>query len=362
MNRMFSFCCGVLAAAVLMCTSGTSHPRNATAGCPQAKSAVSAAIENAVRATVRITARDRKEEAATTGSGVIISSAGLVLTARHVVFQDGLPAREIQAGIVKVSDPGLPAGRPRRLQLVAEDESLDLALLQLESGAARNLPFLSLAERADLNFGTALKLVGFPQAGGVTTTVTGATVIGFDSRHGWIKVEGAMMRGVSGGAAIDEQGRLVGIPMRVATDQAPLSDEDDREGAIVTLGKVGFIRSAETITKFLLRHRALTQAALPMLSRGITLTGQVIDSRTGQRLSEVSIGLLPASAGAPDRYISPFEWIALGRTAQGGDFRLNQAVKPGRYWLKAVHDEYEPFIRQIEIVDHQQFEIRLKRE
>lgn len=211
-------CLALLAAAPIAGRAQDAKPKPARAD----------AVQQAVLATVHILtgamdAASGEFEGKGSGSGVIISPEGLVLTARHVVFQKNVPAREVWAGLVDGRNPRLPPTRVKRMKIVAEDAALDLALLRIESKrggeSAERFPFLRLATSDDLVFGSPLSVVGFPAAGGATTTVTSVNVVGFDARQGWIKVEGSVMQGASGGAAVNERGELVGIASQVAADR-----------------------------------------------------------------------------------------------------------------------------------------------
>jgi hypothetical protein len=301
------------------------------------------------------------------GSGVIISPEGLVLTARHVVFHKNAPAREVWAGLVDGRNPRLPPARVKRMKILAEDAALDLALLRIEpkrgGDGAERFPFLRLALDDDLVFGSSLSVVGFPAAGGATTTVTSVNVVGFDARQGWIKVEGAVMQGASGGAAVNERGDLVGIASQVAADRVLLFGDEDLPVGTLTLGKVGFIREAEKIRGFLRRHRTLTASALSASSPSLLVAGNVRDAGTGRSLANASVGVISPRAAAPESYVAPGEWLAVGRTSATGEFTLNRALKPGNYLVKIVHPDYKPLFRRVDIgKDQQTLDIRLKRE
>lgn len=69
-----------------------------------------------------------------------------------------------------------------------------------------------------------------PAWGGDTVTFTKGSVSGFLSAEGWIKTDAEINAGNSGGAAINRDGQLVGIPSAAAaeTTQVP--------------GKIGLVR------------------------------------------------------------------------------------------------------------------------
>ena len=134
------------------------------------------------------------------GSGVVIGRGDHVITNAHVI--DGA------VGKIKVSFH--PEGSPpvaTNGQVVFSNENIDLALIKVENPlgepieVSRNLPAL----------GDTLVLGGFPGIGGETLTATKGTVAGFDFNGAVIKFDGKIGRGSSGGAAVNEEGKLVGI-------------------------------------------------------------------------------------------------------------------------------------------------------
>jgi Trypsin-like peptidase domain len=310
----------------------------------------------ATQATVRImtgmfdkTSGDFRAHAK--GSGVIISPNGLILTARHILFPDDVPAAEIWAGFIDPLQPGLPPQRARRLKLLAEDKALDLALLKIEGGkttASVRYPFLPLAASSDLSFGSTLQLVGFPEAGGLTTTVSNVNVVGFETSEGWIKVEGSVLHGASGGAVVNERGELVGIPLQVKADYMPLLNDDDLPLGYLTLGKVGFVRSAEKIGAFLSQHPTLI-GNLPLPLVGLTTMGKITDAQTGQPIGGVVVGLISPRAAAPETYISSNELLDHGKSNVTGAFALARPLKAGTYILKAVHPDYKTVLKTIQL-------------
>jgi S1-C subfamily serine protease len=142
------------------------------------------------------------------GSGVILGDAYHVVTNQHVI--DGAADDVIEVSHAFEGE----ARRVTRASVVYEDADWDLALLRLEETlgppieVARKLPSL----------GDSLVIGGFPAIGGDTLTVTTGTVAGFEFDGLYIKIDAAIFRGNSGGAALDSHGRLVGIPTSVATD------------------------------------------------------------------------------------------------------------------------------------------------
>lgn len=159
------------------------------------------------------------------GSAVCIDARGIFLTNAHVVERIGGGASDdVVLAVARTS--GEPAVESFRAKVERFDAALDLALLRITSGfAGEPVPdgfaFPSLAWNDDARpaseLGATLYLIGFPstgsQSGRVTQSTTRGIVAGFErSSSGLtIKTDAVIASGSSGGAAIDEKGRLVGI-------------------------------------------------------------------------------------------------------------------------------------------------------
>ena len=141
-----------------------------------------------------------KKEA--TGSGVIISSDGYIVTNNHVV--EG--ADELT---VTLND-----NREFSARIVGTDKQTDLALIKVD---AKNLPTLPIGNSDDLKVGEWVIAVGNPY--NLNSTVTagivsakarglGATPNGIES---FIQTDAAINPGNSGGALVNTRGELVGI-------------------------------------------------------------------------------------------------------------------------------------------------------
>jgi Do/DeqQ family serine protease len=143
------------------------------------------------------------------GSGVIVSSDGLILTNNHVVCdQSGEAADEITVT--------LPDGREMPAKLVGRDPQTDVALIRID---AKNLPAIAIADSDNLQVGDVVFAVGNPM--GLSQTVTmgivsavGRSHLGILGDRGYedfIQTDAPINPGNSGGALVDAKGRLVGI-------------------------------------------------------------------------------------------------------------------------------------------------------
>ena len=137
------------------------------------------------------------------GSGVIVDSAGLIVTNHHVI--DG--AQELT---VVLSDR-----REFKAELVLDDARTDLAVLKLQNPPSE-LPALAFRDSDDIRVGDLVLAVGNPF--GVGQTVTNGIVsalarsqVGVADYQSFIQTDAAINPGNSGGALVTLDGRLLGV-------------------------------------------------------------------------------------------------------------------------------------------------------
>lgn len=269
------------------------------------------------------------------GTGVVIDDDGHILTNEHVVSG-------AQGVTVELAD-----GRTETGRVLGTDPSTDLALLQVDVPAAELEP-IPLGDSAELAVGDPVLAIGDPfgfegSASEGIVSGLGRTIEapnGF-SITGAIQTDAAVNHGNSGGALLNADGELIGIPAQIAAsgvdgnvgvafavpsstakdvvatlseggevDHAWLgvSTEDvaSRGGARLTglvgggPGEDGGLRCGETITAVgdaAVADSADLQEAVDAAAPGervdIALTGE--DS--GERTAAVTLGERPASAG-----------------------------------------------------------------
>ena len=135
-----------------------------------------------------------------TGSGVIISSDGYIVTNNHVV--EG--ADELT---VTLND-----NREFSARIIGTDKSTDLALIKVN---AKDLPTLPIANSDNVKVGEWVIAVGNPF--GLNNTVTAGIIsakarsLGANGVESFIQTDAAINAGNSGGALVNTQGELVGI-------------------------------------------------------------------------------------------------------------------------------------------------------
>src|SRR5258706_1225200 len=145
------------------------------------------------------------------GSGVIITDNGYIVTNNHVV--DGAEQVEVT----------LNDNRTFRAKVVAADPSTDIALLKVDE---KNLPFIMYGNSDDLKIGQWVLAVGNPF--NLTSTVT-AGIVSAKARNigilpgnykieSYIQTDAAVNPGNSGGGLVNTRGELVGINAAIASN------------------------------------------------------------------------------------------------------------------------------------------------
>ncbi len=146
------------------------------------------------------------------GSGVVISSDGYILTNNHVV--------EAGTGSIAVE---LSDGRRFDAKLIGRDSLTDLAVIKIE---ANDLPTAAFSNSDDVQVGQMVIAVGNPL--GLNSTVTQGIVSALGrgqlnlnkDRYGvedFIQTDAAINPGNSGGGLFDLKGALIGINSAIAT-------------------------------------------------------------------------------------------------------------------------------------------------
>ena len=167
--------------------------------------------------------KDDGEPVGWSGSGTIISESGYILTNFHVVGD--VETRQIYKNhaILFTEFPDQPPVFKNIAQIVATDPTYDLAVIKINldnKGNKVNTRFTAMpvGNSNDLIPGDAITMVGYPGISGSTITFTQGLMSGWlgeDFESGgknWIKTDGKISHGNSGGAAFNERGELIGVP------------------------------------------------------------------------------------------------------------------------------------------------------
>ena len=154
--------------------------------------------------------RSGKERLAGTGSGVIISPDGYIVTNNHVISG---------ASSVQVT---LNNNQTYKAEIIGSDSSSDIALLKIKT--EEKLPYLTFADSDNTKIGEWVLAVGNPF--NLTSTVT-AGIISAKARNlgnqyngkieSYIPTDAAVNSGNSGGALVNLNGDLIGINTAIAS-------------------------------------------------------------------------------------------------------------------------------------------------
>lgn len=144
------------------------------------------------------------------GSGVIIDEEGHILTNEHVV--DGASKVQVE----------LSTGTTVTAKVVGTDKSTDVALLDIDVPAAELDP-VPLGDSSKVEIGDPVLAIGDPF--GYQASASAGIVSGLDRSiqapngftiTGAIQTDAAVNHGNSGGALLNAEGELVGIPSQIA--------------------------------------------------------------------------------------------------------------------------------------------------
>ena len=149
------------------------------------------------------------------GSGVLISEDGYIVTNNHVI------ASERSGGLAEEINVTLHDRRTFKAKVIGRDPSSDIAVLKID---ATKLPYLVYGNSDNIQLGQWVLAVGYPLT--LETTVTAGIVsatgrsIGINSRQvrgsdapieSFIQTDAAVNQGNSGGALINTAGQLIGV-------------------------------------------------------------------------------------------------------------------------------------------------------
>lgn len=142
-----------------------------------------------------------------TGSGVIISEEGYIVTNNHVIQG----ANELE---ITLND-----NRTFKAQLIGADSKMDIALLKID--ADEKLPYAAFANSDDVHVGDWVLAVGNPY--NLNSTVTAGIVsakarnLSSNSIQSFIQTDAAVNPGNSGGALVNSNGDLIGINTMISS-------------------------------------------------------------------------------------------------------------------------------------------------
>ncbi len=158
------------------------------------------------------------------GSGTLVSRSGLILTnAHHTVTNENCPGTILIIALnVRPGEPPFPL---YQAEIVQADIGLDLALLRITrqndgrliDSASLALPFVEVADSEQVRLDSTITMVGYPGIGDEPITAVRGTVLGFTGEpsggdRSWIKSSVSIPGTMTGGAAYNQDGELIGVP------------------------------------------------------------------------------------------------------------------------------------------------------
>jgi serine protease Do len=187
--------------------------------------------------------QDMPKEQEGSGSGIIISPDGYIVTNNHVVNK---------ATSVKV---GLSDNRTYTAKVIGTDPLTDIAVIKIN---AHNLPVAYLGDSDSLKVGQWVMAVGNPLA--LTSTVTAGIVsaLGRGQLHlinnsygveDFIQTDAVINPGNSGGALVDLSGAVIGVNAAIATST----------GSFIGYGFAIPINIVKSVTKQLIAYGKVTR-------------------------------------------------------------------------------------------------------
>lgn len=150
------------------------------------------------------------------GSGVILTDDGLIVTNHHVIEDADLARVILQDGVIY------------QARIIGSDPITDLAILQID---ATGLIPIEVGSTGELAIGDQAVAIGNPLGlpGGASVTV--GVISAFDREvtvgstpedrlFGMLQTDAPITRGSSGGALVDDRGRLIGITTAIGVTDA----------------------------------------------------------------------------------------------------------------------------------------------
>jgi S1-C subfamily serine protease len=331
---------------------------------PEARALVRQAIASTGLILVRNSTDAPTQAPRARGSAVIVRSDGIVVTNNHVITNDrtGRLYDEMFFGLSRDGDQSSASTRYKLKPLIINTEN-DLALLRIIADYSGNpvpkfftFPSIEIGDSRKIKTLDDLFIVGFPEKGGLTVTISPGVVEGKDILGNWIKTDARVIHGNSGGAAVNSEGKLVGIPTKVVADEQPIdTDGDGFPDDYRRYGAVGFLRPSYLVVDMLAqvdtKDAPETNSAMPSTpkivesSTLVAVQGVVKSSTTGRPIAGALVGLLPFG----ETTVSESTLLTWGSTNAEGEFKLNRPVPPAKYTIKAKAFAHEFFTANVEL-------------
>lgn len=252
------------------------------------------------------------QSAESAGTGVVLTSDGLVVTNNHVI--EG--ATEIRVTVPQT-------GRTYTATVVGTDATADIAVLELTD--ASGLEVATLDDDGDPAVGDEVTAVG--NAGGTGTLVAATgTVTALDqsitaqsegassgeSLSGLIEIDADVVSGDSGGALLDSEGEVVGITTAASSGSADITGYAiDIDDAMTVVEQITSGIASDTVT---LGYPAFLGVQVSSASTGRALPGAAGSGVTGSGVAGATVAGVVEGSPAAEAGLSAGDTI----TAVGG--------------------------------------------
>jgi putative serine protease PepD len=232
-------------------------------------------------------------QGAGSGSGIVLSSDGQILTNNHVVEAAG------DSGSIRVS---FNDGSSAPAKILGTDPLTDTAVIQAED--VDGLTPITIGKSSDLQVGEGVVAIGSPF--GLESTVTTGIVsaldrpvdVGSDSQgnsttYPAIQTDAAINPGNSGGPLVDMNGHLVGINSSIRTS----SSSSTEQGGSIGLGFAIPIDEVNPIVDQMIDGETPTHARLGIQVSDVAASTGTSEVTEGAQVQEVTSGSTADSAG-----------------------------------------------------------------
>ena len=184
------------------------------------------------------------------GSGVIVTTDGLILTNHHVIEA----ADEIEVALAD--------GRTVPARVVGSDPETDLAVLRVDM---KNLPAVTFGHSDKLSVGDVVLAIGNPFGVGQAVTqgivsALGRNHLGINTFENFIQTDAPINPGNSGGALVDTEGNLVGINSAIYS----------RSGGSMGIGFAIPVSLTQQVMEQIVRQGSVTRGWIGIEAQDIT--------------------------------------------------------------------------------------------
>ena len=225
-------------------------------------------IEYNVTSKIPVFGTQAQSTATATGSGIIISEDGYILTNNHVVSSGESESYYQVSEATKVSVTLFNDTTEYEAKIVGTDEQTDLAVIKIDK---KDLPKAEFADSDTIKVGEFAMAVGNPL--GLQSSITCGVVSAVNreitdtdgKKYTLIQTDAAINSGNSGGALVNSEGKVIGV------NTLKLSGED-----IEGMGFAIPINSTTDITSQLIQYSKVKRPY-------IGITGMDLDEKTAKQ-------------------------------------------------------------------------------